>query len=67
VFSVYFGSHPITVYSDHSPLQFLKKMANYNQKLLRWALELQQYNLHIVHRPGTLNLIPDALSRMPTA
>jgi hypothetical protein len=65
VFSVYFGAHPITVYSDHSPLQFLKKMANFNQKLLRWSLELQQYNLHIVHRPGSQNLIPDVLSRMP--
>jgi hypothetical protein len=66
MFSVYFSSHPVTVYSDHSPLQFLKTMANFNQKLLRWSLELQQYNLNIVHRPGRLNLIPDVLSRMPS-
>ena len=65
-FSVYFGSHPVTVYTDHSPLQFLKSMANYNQKLLRWSLELQQYNLEIVHRPGRQNLIPDILSRTPS-
>ena len=63
VFSVYFGSQPITVYSDHSPLQFIQKMANYNQKLLRWSLELQQYNLTIKHRAGKNNLIPDILSR----
>ena len=62
-FSVYFSTHPVTLYTDHSPLQFLKNMANYNQKLLRWSLELQQFNLHIVHRPGKKNLIPDALSR----
>ena len=63
VFNIYFGSHPVTVYSDHSPLQFLSKMSNHNQKLLRWSLELQQYNLNIVHRPGKENLIPDILSR----
>jgi hypothetical protein len=63
VFSPYFGSQPVTVYTDHSPLQFINKMSNYNQKLLRWALELQQYNLNIVHRPGRNNLIPDILSR----
>jgi len=63
VFSPYFGAQPVTVYTDHSPLQFIQRMSNYNQKLLRWALELQQYNLKIVHRPGRLNLIPDILSR----
>jgi RNase H-like domain found in reverse transcriptase len=29
-FSVYFGSQPVTVFSDHSPLQFIHRMANYN-------------------------------------
>ena len=48
VFNVYFGSHSVTVYTDHSPLQFFSKMSNHNQKLLRWSLELQQYNLVIV-------------------
>jgi hypothetical protein len=62
-FSVYFGSQLVTVFSDHSPLQFIQRMANYNNKLLRWAIELQQYNIHVVHRPGKLNLIPDILSR----
>lgn len=62
-FSPYFGSQPVTVFTDHSPLQFVQRMANHNQKLLRWALELQQYNLRIVHRPGKLNLLPDILSR----
>ena len=62
-FSVYFGSQPVTVYTDHSPLQFIQKMANYNQKLLRWSLELQQYNIVIKHRAGKNNLLPDILSR----
>ena len=65
VFSVYFGSQPTTVYTDHSPLQFIQRMANVNNKLLRWSLELQQYNLKIVHRAGKDNLLPDILSRPP--
>ena len=62
-FSVYFGSSPVVVYTDHSPLQFINTMANSNQKLLRWRLELQQFALEIRHRPGKLNLLPDLLSR----
>ena len=61
--SVYFGSAPVTVFTDHSPLQFINAMANSNQKLLRWSLELQQYSLDVRHRPGRENLFADLLSR----
>ncbi len=64
-FSVYFGSTPVTVFTDHSPLVFINRMANHNQKLLRWSLELSQYNLTIVHRRGRDNVLPDILSRPP--
>ena len=64
-FSVYFGTGVVTVYTDHKPLTFLQRMANHNQKLLRWSLELQQYNLNIVHRSGKNNMLPDLLSRTP--
>jgi len=63
LFSVYFGTQPVKVFTDHSPLQFIQRMANHNQKLLRWSLELQQYNLEICHRAGRDNLMPDLLSR----
>ena len=38
-------------------------MANHNQKLFRWALELQQYTLVIKHRPYSRNWLPDILNR----
>jgi hypothetical protein len=63
LFSVYFGSAPVKVYTDHSPLQFLERMAPHNAKLLRWSLELQKYSLVICHRRGKDNLLPDILSR----
>jgi len=62
-FSVYFGSSRVIVFTDHSPLQFLNRMSNHNQKLLRWNLELQQYNIEIKHCAGRENVLPDLLSR----
>jgi hypothetical protein len=62
-FSVYFGSAVVLVFTDHKPLQFIHQMANKNMKLLRWSLELEQYNLDIRHRPGEWNVLPDILSR----
>jgi len=62
-FSVYFGSSLVKVYTAHSTLQFIQWMANHNQKLLHWSLELQQYNLEIIHCAGRDNLLPDLLSR----
>ena len=62
-FSVYFGFSQVKVYRDHSPLQFLNRMAPHNAKLLRWSLELQLFGLEVIHRPGKQNLLPDVLSR----
>ena len=52
-FDVYLGSAPfkIKVYTDHNPLTFLKTMRNKNQRLVRWSLALQEYNLEIQHIP----------------
>ena len=64
-FDVYLGSTPfkIKVYTDHNPLTFLKTMKNKNQRLVRWSLALQEYNLEIQHIPGSENVVADALSR----
>lgn len=64
-FEVYLGSSPvpITVYTDHNPLTFLSNMSSSNQRLLRWALKLQDYNIQIQHIKGTDNVVADALSR----
>jgi len=62
-FSVYFGSTPVQVFTDHSPLQFLQRISAHNQKLLRWSLEFDQYNLDVRHHPGKDNIFADLLSR----
>lgn len=64
-FEVYLGSSikPIKVFTDHNPLVFLSRMYNHNQRLMRWSLIVQDYNLDISHRKGSENILADALSR----
>lgn len=64
-FYVYVSSthSPVCVYTDHNPLVFLSKMYNHNQRLMRWALLVQGYNLVIRHKKGKDNIVADALSR----
>ena len=65
-FEVYltYSTSPIVVFSDHNPLSFLHKLKNKNQRLLRWSLLLQEFNLDIRHIKGKDNIISDALSRV---
>ena len=55
---------PIIVYTDHNPIVFINKMKEKNQRLLRWSLTLQQYNVDIRHIRGRENVMADALSRI---
>ena len=54
---------PVQVFTDHNPLVFINRMKNNNQRLLRWSLALQEYNLEIKHIKGKENIMADALSR----
>ena len=63
-FEVYLGKYgqEITVYTDHNPLTFVKKMKL--QRLLRWSLTLQEYNLNVRHIKGEDNVVADYLSKV---
>ena len=65
-FNVYVDSpiEPVVVYSEYNPLVFAHKFKNNNQRLARWSLILQEYNLSIQHIRGKDNVIADALSRI---
>lgn len=64
-FSVYVnpGNQNIVVYTDHHPLKFLNKFKFKNQRLTRWSLLLQEYNIEMRHIKGKYNVVANCLSR----
>jgi hypothetical protein len=63
-FQSYVYNCEIIVHSDHRPLIYLLRKKSTHPNLARWLVELQQYDLHIEHVPGTRNKVADALSRI---
>lgn len=51
--------------TDHSALQWLRKLKNPTGRLARWAVQLQQHRMNVIHKKGTEMKAPDALSRNP--
>lgn len=55
---------PVQVFTDHNPLKYLHRFKNRNQRLTRWSLFLQEYDLNISHIAGKANILADGLSRV---
>ncbi|CAB0041648.1 unnamed protein product [Trichogramma brassicae] len=51
--------------TDSKTLTWLDRFKDTRDKLLRWALLLQEFNYTIEHCPGKENELPDLLSRNP--
>ena len=62
-FAPYVGYGPVVVHSDHQPLRWLRRCTTANQRLLRWALKLGEYDLEVRHIKGCENRLADMLSR----
>jgi len=56
---------PVTVYPNHQNLQPLLTKIVWNQRQIRWAQQLMNYNFKIVYQPGTRGGKPDLFSRRP--
>ncbi len=52
------------VVTDHEPLKWILNKKDLSQRLMRWALQLQDYNLTIITKPGKRHQNADALSRL---
>ena len=59
----YLTGQSFFVHTDHGSLSWLMKVKDPTGRLARWALQLQQYNFEIIHRPGSSHGNADALSR----
>ena len=58
--------HKVTVQSDHKPLESIMKkpLSVAPPRLQRMLLQLQKYDLHVVHVPGKNTPVADTLSRI---
>lgn len=61
------GRNDLVVYTDHKPLTFVLSSPSLSSTVHGWFDELSEYNFKVIHRPGILNVVPDALSRMYAA
>uniref|UniRef100_A0A8C6MBY8 Gypsy retrotransposon integrase-like protein 1 n=1 Tax=Nothobranchius furzeri TaxID=105023 RepID=A0A8C6MBY8_NOTFU len=57
------AEHPITIWTDHKNLAYLKEAKRLNPRQSRWSLFFSRFNFIISYRPGSKNVKPDALSR----
>lgn len=58
------GYHFVAI-TDHVALKWLLQLKEPSGRLARWVMELQQHDMEIQYRKGTLNRVADALSRNP--
>ena len=65
VWAVYLEHRKFIVRTDHSALQWLRSLKNFEQQLFRWLAYLESFDFVVLHRRGTFHTGPDSLSRRP--
>jgi hypothetical protein len=53
------------IWTNHANLQYWTKAQNLTWRQARWALWLSRFHFTLTHKPGKLNVLADALSRLP--
>lgn len=56
---------PTIILSDHKNLTYFKTARKLNRRQARWSLYLSEFDLRLVHQPGSKMIQSDALSRRP--
>ena len=60
----YLYGSPVVLVTDHSSLTSLMTKHEFtNQRLARYAIDMSEFDITIVHRAGAVHHSPDALSR----
>ena len=65
--SFVWGRTDLIILTDHKPLIYILSSETLSPALQQWLDVLLDYRYTVHHRPGILNVLPDALSRMYSA
>ena len=57
--------HTTVVLSDHKNLTYYREAKKLNRRQARWSLYLSEYDVKLIHTPGSKMIQSDALSRRP--
>ena len=63
-YEFYLYGRVFEIHTDHKPLLFLIEKRTTSQRLLRWAMVLQQYRFRVLSVPGKKHHLADCLSRL---
>jgi len=60
----YLSGRKFKIMSDHKPLTWTMSFKDPGSRLMRWRIQLAEYDYKVVYKPGVQNSNADALSRI---
>ena len=63
-FRKYIVDSKVIIHTDHAAIKYLMENKDAKQRLIRWVLLIQEFDLQIVDRKGADNPMGDNLSRI---